>query len=487
MSFIDLRLRHLYYSHMIFRTILIVLITSTISACGHLRAPNSQKPVVVEPAPQNTIEPSIELEDINTQQTPNGQPISDGPDLVQDSTPNNAIEDDLLERIRNGFAFPDFNSKHTKRYEKWNSQHPTYLKNLFERATPFLFYIVEEIEKRGLPTEIALLPAIESAYKPNAVSRSNAGGLWQFIPSTGKGFGLRQDWWYDGRRDVIASTNAALDYLEQLNTAFDGDWFNTLAAYNAGPGTLQRAIKANKRKRKGTNYQRLKLRKETVNYVPKLIALKNIVNNPQRYNVSLPKISNQPWFSVVNLPGQIDLHDFSAKANIELAVLQHLNAGFRRWASSPEGPHRLVVPNAKLDATNQALASIKSAPTINYQNHNIKRGDSLSSIARQYHVSISALKNVNRLSGSFIKEGRNLLIPIPVKTPVTTSAATLSSGTANYSQPAKPTRVHRVVAGDTLWSIAKRYQVKVAELVSWNQISNTHILSLNQILKVFPN
>ena len=461
-----------------------------------MRTTGSQKPIVADASPEDIQEPIAGTQGANTEDSSDDHTILGDnswhdDSLAEVSPPPTMAENDLLERIRNGFSFPEFNSKHTKRYEKWNSQHPTYLNNLFERAEPFLFHIIEEIEKRGLPTEIALLPAIESAYKPNAMSRSKAGGLWQFIPSTGKYFGLRQDWWYDGRHDLVASTDAALDYLEQLNKMFDGDWYKTLAAYNAGPGTLQKAIKANQRKRKKTDYQSLNLRRETVNYVPKLIALKNIINDPQKFGVSLPKMPNQAWFSVISLPGQIDLHDFASQANIELASLQHLNAGFRRWASSPDGPHRLLVPISHLEASSQALDTLKTAPKINYQNHSIKRGDTLSSIAQRYDVSVSSLKNVNKLSGSSIREGRNLLIPIAFKPEHgrMTRATTRASTSPSIAQAGllASTPVHRVVAGDTLWSIAKRYRVKVTELVSWNQISSQHILSLDQILKVVPH
>lgn len=393
---------------------------------------------------------------------------------------------DVLDRIRQGFRFPDLESKHITQYEKWSTEHDSYLKGLFARGTPFLFHIVEEIEKRDLPMELALLPAIESAYKPDAVSRSNAGGLWQFIPSTGRHFGLRQDWWYDGRRDTLTSTTAALDYLTQLNKRFDGDWFLTLAAYNAGQGTVARAIKANKRKGRGTDYQKLSLRLETRRYVPKLIALKNVINNPDAYGVKLPFIESKPYFEVVDLPGQIDLKKFAKDAGIELSELRHLNAGFKRWATSPEGPHQLLIPiNADGDIKH-AIAAAQRAVKIDYARHSVVEGDSLSRIARQYGVSVSALQSSNNLTGTNIRAGKNLIIPISSSQAVAASTISAAVSIAN-DQAANKRVVHHVRRGDTLWSIARKYKVQVNNLLSWNNISKNQILRLNQAVMVMIN
>ena len=412
----------------------------------------------------------------------------------------------LFDRIRAGFRFPHLESKYIAEYEKWNSTHPRYLKDLFSRADPILFHIVEEIEKRGLPMEIALLPAIESAYKPNALSRSNAGGLWQFIPSTGKSYGLNQDWWYDGRRDLILSTNAALDYLTILNKRFDGDWFITLAAYNAGQGNIGKAIKRNQSKGKATDYSSLSLRSETRRYVPKIIALKNIINNPHAYNVKLPIISNSPKFEVLTLKGQVDLNKFSEETGIEPKALNHLNAGFLRWATSPNGPHRLLLPTDDPLALQKARVAAQKVIKLDYQRHKIARGDTLSTIARQYGVSVRELKSTNKLSNSRIRAGKTLLIPFndnrAVASVASNSSATRSSSTVNSSNSiaiatpissssfkqaqANPKVIHKVKRGDTLWGIARRYKVKIDQLLNWNQISKSHTLRLNQSLVVFP-
>ena len=472
------------------------------SGCTHTPQTSSRS-VVALPVEANVTDTQASLNSAADESL-----MADSEPLPSTDTPN-----DVLARIAAGFAFPDFESEHIANYEKWNSQHPTYLVNLFARAEPFLFHIVEEIDRRGLPMELALLPAIESAFKPNAISRSRAGGLWQFIPATGKHFGLRQDWWYDGRRDVLAATDAALDYLVELNGMFDGDWFLTLAAYNAGPGTLNKALRYNQRKKRGLNYTDLALRTETKRYVPKLIALKNILLNPEKYQVTLPKIPNHAHFQVVELPGQIDFHGFAELSGIELATLQHLNAAYLRWATSPDGPHRLLVPISALPKVEQALLALQQLPSVQFRDHKINRGDSLSSIAHRYKVSVAALKKANQLNSSAIRQGKTLLVPIADRSTGNSIAKRLaqqqqaSSPTevhltlsASASQPnGNPAKIaemalanaqqfiHRVSAGETLWSIARRYQVKVGQLMSWNKLQNDHILNLNQPLTVFSN
>ncbi|MFT4630703.1 MAG: membrane-bound lytic murein transglycosylase D [Arenicella sp.] len=478
---------------MSFRAIIIIALLGALSGCGHLSSKPTNKPVTTSPKITKTVV-------LNKASAPADLAASN----IDDTAPGVVSEVDLLSRIRAGFQFPKFESKHIHQYEKWSSQHPTYLTNLFTRAEPFLFHIVEEIEKRGLPMELVLLPAVESAYKPNAISRSAAGGLWQFIPSTAKYYGLRQDWWYDGRRDAIAATNAALDYLTSLNQMFEGDWLLALAAYNAGQGTVRKAIKYNTRKGRPTNYQALNLRNETKRYVPKLFALINIIQDPDRFGVTLPVIENKPHFEIINLPGQIDLLQFAEQSEVELAPLKHLNAGFTRWATSPDGPHRLLVPlSSDMTKIAETLARIETGQRISFRNHRINKGDTLSAIARRYGVSVSALKTVNKMHSASIREGRNLLIPASVRSPnhiarnrkpndskSVTSAihrenTTTVSNTQSIADSGSKQLVHLVIAGDTLWSIARQYKVRMTELLSWNKLRQNQILNLNQALLIF--
>jgi len=458
-----------------YKATILALALLTLTACGHLRSgPDSAS--LPEPIPE--VGPIERPPLINPE--PEEIVLSDAEEAAAEAapaiTPNVPVTPiDVFERMRRGFEFPTLNSKHVAEYERWDAKHPTYLTNLFVRATPFLHHIVDEIDKRGLPMELALLPAVESAYKPEAVSRSRAGGLWQFIPSTGRQFGLRQDWWYDGRRDPLASTSAALDYLEKLNKMFDGDWFLTLAAYNAGPGTVMREMKRSKSRRTGTDYSSLRLRSETRRYVPKLIALKNIIQNPPKYDITLPKIASQPYFEVVELPGQIDLNKFAKDAEIELSLLRHLNAGFKRWATSPDGPHRLLVPIGNGDMVAHAREIVKQVPQLSYQNHRIAEGDTLSAISNRYGVSVAALRKSNNLRGTNIRAGRDLLVPIR-------SGGVLLASADSDSKTSQLT--HTVRRGDTLWSIARRYKVNLQELLAWNNISRDQILKLNQSLLV---
>ena len=371
---------------------------------------------------------------------------------------------DLFSRIRAGFVLPDLSTQHVANYERWNTVHPTFLTALFKRAEPFLFHIVEEIDKRGMPMEIALLPAVESAFKPTALSSSNASGLWQFIPSTGRGYGLRQDRWYDGRRDLLASTKAALDYLQLLHKIFDGDWFLAIAAYNAGQGTVLNAIKKNQRKRRKTDYLNLDLRSETKRYVPKLIAFRNIVQNPQRFNVKLPKIANQPYFKTVHSTRRVNLQAFSQTHRLDYELLRFMNTGYLRATTPSAGPHHLLVPIE----TNLVEAN---AENIRHHTHIIEPKETLSSISRQYQVSIASIQASNGLTGSTIRIGDTLQIPLP--------------SDAVIPKPNTSPVTHYVQRGDTLWSISRTYQVQLQELLDWNQLSVDQVLSLNQALTIF--
>ncbi len=467
---IDCREHCYYYSPMNFKVTFMVLAALTLSACGHLKnkpsLPGDETISSVPSAGDDAVEPTLEP-DIESDIKVDEIDIPTAPVAEQ--------SEDVIDRIRDGFAFPKLVTKDVLQHESWAAEHLTYLKSLFSRAEPFLHFIVDEIDKRGLPMELALLPAVESAFDPGAVSRSSAAGLWQFMPATGRGFNLRQDWWYDGRHDPYSSTYAALDYLEQLHKMFNGDWFIALAAYNAGPGTLSREIRRAKRKGRKTDYVSLKLRRETRRYIPKLVALKRIVENPKKYNVELPKIANEPYFEVIELPGQIDLVEFAKTSKIDRQLLRHLNRGFKRWATPPQGPHRLLVPLNADNSVDYAKLALENTPKVNYRNHKIKPGDTLSGIARTYGVSVSGLKSANKLKNSKIRAGKDLLIPL----------RDAPNRTASSTDPGNSKLTHRVQKGDTLWSIARQYKVQLDQLMSWNNLGTNDILSLNQMLTVF--
>lgn len=399
--------------------------------------------------------------------------------------------DDVWDRIRSDYRLPKINSRYIAEYERWYSSRPEYIERMVKRATPYLYYITNQVEARNMPMEIALLPAIESAYKAHALSRSKAAGIWQFIPATGRHYGLKQNYWYDGRKDIIAATNAALNYLEKLNRDFKGDWALTLAAYNAGEGRVGREIKKNARKGKPINYTSLKgLRRETRRYVPKLIAISNIIKNPQKYGLKITRIPNQPYFTEIRLNSQIDLNIVADASGVPIKELKMLNPGFKRWATDPDGPHRLLVPVNEAVVVADAIAGIPQSKRMRWDYYTVRKGDSLNRIARKHHVTTASLRRTNKISGNLIHPGQNLLIPI----------STSSNRGKQYSRTSKPSTYKKAAVsssstknpvivsvrkGDTLWSLSRRYNVSLNELARWNQINVNDLLHMGQKLKIW--
>ncbi len=407
----------------------------------------------------------------------------------QPSTEVPAKYTDLWDRIRAGFEFPELRNQYVTYYEQWYQDRPEYLERMVMRARRYLHYIVEQVERRNMPMEIALLPAIESAFKPNAYSRAHAAGLWQFIPATGRRYGLKQNWWYDGRRNVVTATRAALDYLEFLHAEFNGDWFLALAAYNAGERRVQRAILYNQKHRRPTNYSSLSLKSETRRYVPKLIAFKNIVIDPEKFGIKLPPIAVEPYFARVETGGQIDLAILAKAAQIEIDELFQLNPAFRRWATDPDGPHFLLVPHASQQQVAEAINDLPKSARMQWANYSIKQGDTLGKIASRYRVSVAALQRANRLASSRIRAGHTLIIPVsagPVQSQLLAQGGPpqrLAENSRNGSVPV----VHHVRSGDTLWAIAKRYNVYINQLTHWNSIRSNDVLKLGQRLLIYKH
>jgi len=390
----------------------------------------------------------------------------------------NEPHDGIWERIRDGFEFPELDSAHTEYYINWYSERPEYMARMAERAERYLYYIVEELDRHDFPMEIALLPAIESAYKPRAYSHAHAVGLWQFISATGRRYGLKQNWWYDGRRDVVGATNAAIEYLSFLRDEFNGNWFHALAAYNTGERRVQRAIIQNRKQNKPTDYEHLNLRRETRRYVPKLLAVKELVANPGKYNLSLKPIPNEPYFEILNVGSQIDLNIVANAAGMSVSELRKLNPGFRRWATDPSGPHRILLP---VGTKQQVAARIDALPEnerMRWARYKVRRGDTLSQIASRYGVTVNALQTSNRKRGSLIRAGETLLVPL--------STASIASNAAAGNASGEPV-VHRVKRGDTLWGIARRYKVQLEQLQRWNEIASNDILQLGQKIMVYLN
>lgn len=402
---------------------------------------------------------------------------------------------DLWGRIKNGYGMPNQQSQYTTNHEAWYASRPDYIKRMVSRSQKYLFHIVQEVEKRGMPTEIALLPMIESAYNPQANSSSKASGIWQFMPTTGKYFGLNQTWWVDNRRGVTAATNAALTYLQKLHVMF-GTWDLALAAYNAGEGTVQRAIEKNRRQGLPTDYASLPLPPETRNYVPKLQAVKNIMTNPAQFGLDIQPLDNRPYFNKVSVPSQIDAHLIAQLANITFDEFSALNPQYKRPVIAANGlVQEVLLPVNAVEAFQANLASYDK-PLVNWQTYNAQHGEKVASIADKFGISLAQLREVNGLnSGDKIKQARPILVPtntttengnainteenVPSEDQSPIAKKTDTTVTAAVLRPA----THKVVKGDTLASIARRYDTSVNVLLTTNHMKNKNV-KLGQTLTI---
>ena len=381
--------------------------------------------------------------------TPIHQPVVEQDDAI------------IWDRLRRGFQLEHIQHPRVDHEIRRLQRSPNAFRALMVRSEPYVYHILGEFEEAGIPTELALLPAVESGFRPHVYSPDGAAGLWQFMPATGQMLGLRQDWWFDQRRTVRFSTRAAIDYLQRLNRRFQGDWLQTLAAYNAGAGTVGKAIRRAERRKEATDFWSLDLPGETDRYVPRLLAIAAIVADPEAYGLNLPEIPNQPYFAVAATGGQIDLNVAAQAAGMPVERLLALNAGHKRWASRPDGPHELLLPVTQVEHFETSLASLPDDQRLRWQHYRIKPGDSLSRIARQHGVTIKAIRRVNGLKDSRIRAGRDLVIPLSDSTTfASTSSNALSRQRLRY----------RVRKGDSLYTIARRFQVSVTDLKRWNRV-----------------
>jgi len=371
---------------------------------------------------------------------------------------------DLWPRIRSGFAMRELNSKLIAKHEKWYTDHPDYVARMTERARLYLYYITEEVERRGMPSEIALLPMIESAFNPGAYSRSRASGIWQFMPTTGKNFGMQQNWWYDGRRDVISATNGALDYLQKLHNMF-GEWDLALAAYNCGEGAVQRAQAHNRKRGLPVDYASLKLLKETRNYVPKLLAIKNIVANPSSFGLTLQDIPNEPYFAAVATTKHIDVKLAAQLADISMEEFTALNPAHNRPVILQENTDLILLPVGKIETFRANLESY-SKPLVSWQSYQPKKGERLDKLAPRFGLSLENLKSVNGLTTrGNISTGQTLLVPLNGEA----SESDFEVFNMHLAADDRSRSVRHIVhRGETLSSIAHRYHVSVAKLKQWN-------------------
>jgi membrane-bound lytic murein transglycosylase D len=414
------------------------------------------------------------LEQSNNANTPNlTAKIKQKPIFVARKSNPQTPPHDIWERIRLGFQLQDGNDLNPRidQQRLWYANNPSFLENAGERGSLYMHYIVERLEERNMPLELALLPVIESAYNPMALSRSDAAGIWQFIPSTGRYFNLRQTNFYDGRRDITASTTAALDYLTRLHDMFNGDWLLALAAYNAGEGTVSRAIERNQKLNLPTDYWNLPLPQETRDYVPKLLALSQVVMSPEAYGVNLNPIDNKPYFQVVELNQRMDLSKVAAMADIDEDELVQLNPAFKKHLTI-DGPQHLLVPTSKSQLLTANLSNMKPEELVDWQQYRVRPGDSLASIASRYRVSTSTIKDLNKLSSNHLRRGQALTIPVQ---PGMKAAMPVFEEVAEVESKPARTRTYKVKKGDNLGQIARINKVDVKDLQHWNKLSGQNL------------
>lgn len=388
--------------------------------------------------------------------------------------------DDIWHRIEAGLQLQEHYQRPEVEAQLRNyAGRQNYFDLVSQRAEPFLYWIVEEIEGRGLPLELALLPMVESTFNPSARSRDNAVGLWQFLPNTGEGYGLQQDFWYDGRRDPYASTRAALDYLEVLYQRFEEDWLLALAAYNTGGGNLSRAIRRAGAEVGEASFWDLPLARETQSHVPRLLALSRIIADPEHYDVELPPIANTNPLSPVEIGQQIELSQVASLIGVDIETIQALNPGYLQWATHPQSPQSLLIPSDQQQQLTAGLARLEPEQFVTWEHYRIQSGDTLSGIAAKLNTSVALLRTVNKINGSQIIAGRDLLIPRGLAASDSRLAQLrLPAGRLPIAVP----KTYTVRQGDNLWTIARRFDLHSVDIAAWNGFDTDELLHPGQVL-----
>jgi membrane-bound lytic murein transglycosylase D len=433
------------------------------------------EPLAAEPVPSSTATIDEHL------YVPEPEPV---PDTAEPPHEHPSV----WERLIHSFALPECTEQEVNiQWSDWYAARPEYMERIFKRAQPWIYYIAEEIETRGLPGELALLPIVESAYDPFAYSSGRALGTWQFIASTGKNYGLKQNWWYDGRRDVWASTDAALRYLAYMADMFEGDWLLALAGYNAGENGVARQVRKNQAAGKPADFWHLRLPRETRGYIPKLLGLTCLFKYPERFDFQIPDTPDTPVIAAVDVGQQADLVLVSQMAEVPVDVLFTLNPGYNRWATSPEGPFQIVLPKNNAETLLASLAEVDAHSLMRWDQVVVQSGDTLSGISARHHVPVSVLRSSNGIQGDLIRVGQKLRLPRdeqllvdPLYAQAAVELQNLQSGLIAADRV-----THRVRRGESLSVIARRYRVSVRDLQRWNNISDPRRLRAGAEITVF--
>lgn len=490
------------YSFMLYQYIILIALIA-LTACGTTSttelATDTEQPAPLAMELSKTLPPAettdkLEEREQETQtQAPESVEITEA--QIAEAVAKIAPAGNLWERVESGFAFkqtyPFSDPKANKRVEKHIkriTRSSRILNGTAKRATPYLYFVVSELEKHNIPLEIALLPIVESGYDPFAYSSGRASGLWQFIPGTGKRFGLQQNWWQDERRDTITATGSAIQYLLYLHNRFDDDWLLALSAYNAGQGNVAKAVRKNKKAGKAIDFWSLSLPKETQDYVPKLLAWREVLLNQEKYDVVLEPIPDQAFFAVVDIGSQIDLAEAAKLAEVDIDTIYQLNPAFNRWATDPEPPHDLLVPVAAKSLLEQKLKDLPADQRMTWKRYIIKPNDSLGKIAKKFGTSVKLIGSINGLKSHRIRAGGALLIPSASQDPTYYSKSVEQRLAHTINQEPKKNqskKIHQVQSGETLWDISRAYNVKVSSLARWNNMSPKDVLSVNQKLVVW--
>jgi membrane-bound lytic murein transglycosylase D len=385
--------------------------------------------------------------------------------------------EDLWDRIVKGYAVPDINGPLVDKWERWYAERPEYVARMIDRSRRYLYHIVNEIDQRGMPLDVALLPMIESAFNPTALSSARASGIWQFMPSTGRHFGLQQNFWFDSRRDVIAATDKALDYLQKLYGDF-GDWQLALAAYNWGEGNVGRALQRNQSRGLPTDYAALAMPNETRNYLPKLQAVKNIVREPEKYGLVLADIPDAPYFAVVKVDRKMDVKRAAELAELPEEEFLALNPQHNRPVMAGADEFTILLPIDKAEVF-AAKLELHAQPLVSWQAYRIREGETLPQVAAKFGLSVETLRAINGI-GPRARVVRGHALLVPAERPTLAADASLEKAVFTVV-PQGRTFYHTVRRGETLTSIAGRYGVSAAELREWNGLSQSALTAGRQL------